>query len=247
MVVGDFRLALAPGWQRRVEDEFLREDILAATAGEPSRRLPSVAELVRRLRSRSARAQQRQREREARRRAAVAERALERVRIRRPWAIAAFAFLVIGLGVSLWQNWRLQDARANAEFRADATADLTDFLVTDVLGVPLGNSLAATDRSDPPLHDILDASAPQVDVRFLRDPSLRAKIHRALARAYSVTGDEVQADRQLQAARVQLAFDPRSSAQRPPSNVAAPFGTFGFLHRMLCPMATQSLPLHRAP
>ncbi|MCX6878948.1 MAG: protein kinase, partial [Verrucomicrobia bacterium] len=40
---------LAPGWERDVEDPLLREDIAACVDGDPTRRLPSAAELAERL------------------------------------------------------------------------------------------------------------------------------------------------------------------------------------------------------
>ena len=61
IVIGDFSRAVAPGWERDVEDELLREDIAACIDGIPERRLKSAAELAERLqnlqerRSRSAR------------------------------------------------------------------------------------------------------------------------------------------------------------------------------------------------
>ena len=61
MVVGDLRRTLAPGWEEAVDDELLREDIAAATHGDPARRLASVDLLAQRLRSREARAIERRR------------------------------------------------------------------------------------------------------------------------------------------------------------------------------------------
>lgn len=49
-VAGDFRQSLAPGWEQRIADPLLCEDIALAADGDPARRLPSVAALVARLR-----------------------------------------------------------------------------------------------------------------------------------------------------------------------------------------------------
>ncbi len=51
MVVGDFRHALAPGWERDISDPLLVEDIAACVDGNPDRRLPGAAELATRLRA----------------------------------------------------------------------------------------------------------------------------------------------------------------------------------------------------
>lgn len=54
LAVGDFRRPLVPGWEREVPDELLREDIIAATDGDPAHRLASVGVLADRLRRRTA-------------------------------------------------------------------------------------------------------------------------------------------------------------------------------------------------
>ncbi|MBX7245734.1 MAG: protein kinase [Candidatus Sumerlaeaceae bacterium] len=50
IVIRDFSRSLAPGWQRDVPDDILREDIAACVDGQPSSRLASAAELADRLR-----------------------------------------------------------------------------------------------------------------------------------------------------------------------------------------------------
>ncbi|MGA9421650.1 MAG: winged helix-turn-helix domain-containing protein, partial [Rhodanobacteraceae bacterium] len=65
ILVGDFRRPLAPGWERDLDDEQLREDIAAAAELDPDRRLGDIAELARRLRNLSQRAAQRAAERAA--------------------------------------------------------------------------------------------------------------------------------------------------------------------------------------
>jgi len=51
VVSGDFSRSLAPGWERDVTDELLREDIAACVDGDPARRLASASELAKHLRS----------------------------------------------------------------------------------------------------------------------------------------------------------------------------------------------------
>jgi TolB-like protein/DNA-binding winged helix-turn-helix (wHTH) protein/tetratricopeptide (TPR) repeat protein len=55
LVIGDLKHPLAPGWEQDVEDELLREDIAAAAAGKPQRRLTEAASLAQRLRTLDAR------------------------------------------------------------------------------------------------------------------------------------------------------------------------------------------------
>ena len=55
VAAGDFSHALAPGWERGVADDLLRDDIAACIDGEPEERLRSARELALRLRSRDER------------------------------------------------------------------------------------------------------------------------------------------------------------------------------------------------
>ncbi len=55
LAVGDFAKALAPGWERDVDDEVLRDDVAAFVDGRPERRVASAIEVARRLRSLDAR------------------------------------------------------------------------------------------------------------------------------------------------------------------------------------------------
>ena len=98
IVIGDFAKALAPGWDRDVDDELLREDIAATVDGAPERRL-SATQIADRLRHLPERAAARASERNSRERARVSEEALRR---RRNWAIAVLAaLLVLGIGLGL--------------------------------------------------------------------------------------------------------------------------------------------------
>lgn len=216
MIVGDFHRTLAPGWRQGVGDELLCEDIAAATDGDPARRLPSVEELVLRLRRREARALERRRLKDSDARALAAERALERSRARRPWLVAAIALLVAGLAVSLWQNRRVRAARSDAQQQA-ALADATNrFLNEDLLGAGIGGSSPAWYERNPSLREILDAAARRLeDGRLQAEPLLLANLHQTLGRAYKSTADFKSAALQFQAAaggleRTLGAANPRS-------------------------------------
>lgn len=63
VVGGDLSRSLAAGWERDVKDDFLREDVAACIDGDPTRRLPSAAELAKRLRSLADRRAAREKER----------------------------------------------------------------------------------------------------------------------------------------------------------------------------------------
>ncbi len=55
MVIGDLARGIAPGWERGVDDELLREDIGLCIDGDPARRLKSADQLAERLRGLTAR------------------------------------------------------------------------------------------------------------------------------------------------------------------------------------------------
>jgi non-specific serine/threonine protein kinase len=200
MLVGDLHRTLAPGWEDAIDDELLREDIAAATSGDPDRRLPSADALVQRLRSREARAIERRRLRESDARALAAERALERARARRPWLIAAIFLLMLGLGASLWQLQQVRAARTDAQRQAESADAANRFLDEDLLGAGLGGNSPAWYERNPSLREILDAAARKIDRRFGKEPLLRATLHQTLGRAYRSTGDYAKAALQLQAA-----------------------------------------------
>jgi DNA-binding winged helix-turn-helix (wHTH) protein/serine/threonine protein kinase len=99
LVVGDFRRPFAPGWEADVADPLIREDIAAAAAGDPARRLTSAGELAERVRTLgrrrvAAEAAQRQERAEHQRQAPTAAR-------RRGLLVAGLGLTAVGLGTLL--------------------------------------------------------------------------------------------------------------------------------------------------
>jgi len=103
MVAGDFQHSLSPGWESRVEDPLLREDIAETACGDPSGRLSSAAELAERLDTLQERHRERERTERQREEKQLAERKAVEARARRPWMIlaltAAAVMVVLGLGL----------------------------------------------------------------------------------------------------------------------------------------------------
>lgn len=99
ITIGDFTKALAPGWDRDIEDELVREDIAASVEGSPDRRV-SAAQLAERLRQLPERAAVQAAEIRSRERTRAAEVVMRR---RRNWAtavLAALLLLSVGLGLA---------------------------------------------------------------------------------------------------------------------------------------------------
>ena len=125
VVVGNFSKALAPGWQRDVDDELLREDIAAAVDGSPERRLGNALRLAERLRTLDARRRQRREEEQRRAAARQATEALERAHERRRRLVWVIGILSVATLVLLYLLHRLDEERGLA-LEAQAAAEQSD-------------------------------------------------------------------------------------------------------------------------
>jgi non-specific serine/threonine protein kinase len=181
LVVGDLRRVLAPGWERDVEDELLREDIAAATDGEPAHRMGDARELARRLRTLDARRVERTTQRESERQRTELARAAERSRVRRPWRYALVGALALGLAGTGTMAWRAQLAASDARRDAAVTAAVNAFLNDDLLG-----SADPRTTGDPELRvrDAVDRAASAAATRFAGQPEVEARVRLSLTGAY---------------------------------------------------------------
>lgn len=159
LLAGDLHKPLAPGWERDIEDPFLRDDIAAATDGEPGRRLPGAGALAQRLKELEARRSRHAGEQALLREAQANRDRRRQLEARQPWVVATILLLVAGLGMTALSWRRAEAARADAQASAARAEAVTRFLDEDVLGM-----------ADP-----YGAAPP--------DPALRAALKRALDRA----------------------------------------------------------------
>lgn len=204
-LAGDMRRPLAPGWERDVEDPLLREDIAEATDADPARRFASASELAERLRRLPERRAERHRREADERAAAELHRALERSRARRPWAIAAFTALALGLACSLvfWQRSERQQQMAErqrdiAEQQAARADAVVDFLSNDLIGA-VSPGGAAFERN-PGIRDMLEAASRGIDRKFAHDPATSGRIHAALGQSWRTLGEGERGAQELRAA-----------------------------------------------
>ena len=195
LLVGDLRKPMASSWVRDIPDELLREDIAAATDGDPSHRVSSCAVLAERIRRRDLRAADRDRERQAEEAARKATEALKRSRARRPWIVVAFSCLSLGLSLSVWFYWQAGLARSRAERESVRVEEINRFLNEDLLRA--GDPTAPGGIVDPRLRDILARTAARLQSNLTRAPSIRASIYLTLGRTYTGLGDYGNAEQQL--------------------------------------------------
>jgi eukaryotic-like serine/threonine-protein kinase len=189
LLVGDLQRPLAPGWEQALDDPLLCEDVAAATYGDPAQRLASVTVLVERLKSLAARREAGERERERERRLAETEALLARSRARRPWMIAAGVVLATGLAVALYQNDRIEHARAEALVQAALATEMNRFLNEDLLGGGRSRTSTIAYDRNPTLRELIDSARLRLDGRFTDAPVVEAGIRTTLARAYRTLGD----------------------------------------------------------
>ena len=99
MILGDFNRALASGWERDIDDELLRDDIMKCVDGNVPNRFLSAGELATRLR------QLKKRRKYLADKKQLAERRDRRQHRRRRLAVALLLFTVLGLAL-LSNHWR---------------------------------------------------------------------------------------------------------------------------------------------
>lgn len=205
-VIGDFKQPLAAGWEHRVEDPLLREDIALAVAGDPARRLVDASQLalrLRTLRERHGRLETEAAERSrleweqhaAVARARDAELALARLRARRNGMLTALAALVVGLAVSLGLYLEARRARLDADAAANAAQAVTSFLSKDLFEVVADKPLR-----DLTVQQLLQSASESLEQREQDLPGLSAQLHAALGNAFFAVERYDAAERHLRRA-----------------------------------------------
>lgn len=180
VIVGDFRAPLTPGWEARVADPLLREDIALAANGDVALRLSSAAELATRLETLEFRRKRRDELEDVRSRALVAEQRLTEARVRRPWVLAAVAASVIGCAISTVLYVRAARDRNEAQRQTAIATAANDFLENDLLS--RSDPFKTGNAEETVTQAILQASR-GIDAKFAKEPLIAARLHHAIARA----------------------------------------------------------------
>ena len=124
--------------------------------------------------------------------------------------LAAALLIAVVVGTAgILINW-LELRRANVQIRSEweASRQLNEFLVTDLLGQSSPFSGA---RPDVPVSSLLDRSAQAAEIRFANQPKIEGSIHQVLGYAYLSLGMLTKAETELAA---QLSHPPVAAARR---------------------------------
>ncbi len=183
-VTADFARALAPGWERDVEDALLREDIAACVDGDPARRLPSAAELATRLRSLDERRAELGRTREQARlaeelAAAEARAKAERERWQHTRRIAAMvgvlAFAALGASVAAIRQAHTARVAEQAAKEQAARASAAEALARERLGHAAKARDAAENLVSQAIFGLLDKLVPLGKISLGEDMAAAAE------------------------------------------------------------------------
>ncbi|MCP4548432.1 MAG: tetratricopeptide repeat protein [bacterium] len=170
MLVGDLSRALAPGFERDVKDELLREDILAVVDGSPERRLGDARELAKRLRNLKSRREDKAREKKAK---------ADQIRLRRSLAATIIAFLILATFAGNW--WR-QNQRIAREAK---TSEQVSLFLRQMF--KLSNPTEALGKKVTARH-ILDWGANRIESQLSEQPEIQARLMHTMGVAYCELG-----------------------------------------------------------
>ncbi len=177
LTVGDLGRALAPGWEREIGDDLLREDIAVAVDGVPERRLTSALALAERLEG-HARRKAEQAEAEQR---AVAQ---ARNRRRRRWALLAVSILAAVVAVLTVATVRISQEASRANQEARAARKVATFLGDLFRDAEPGEDLGRTYTAS----ELLDLGASKAEDELSDQPLIQAELLNIIGTAYRRLG-----------------------------------------------------------
>jgi eukaryotic-like serine/threonine-protein kinase len=187
LLCGDLRKSLSPGWERDIADGLLREDIAAATDGDPMRRIASAVELADRIRRLDERRERRADGDAAAQKALRDAAAVRLSRARRPWLIATIVALSAGCGAALLLSKRVFDAQQALSRQFEVAQALNNFLTGNFIAIA---NPTETGRKDVTVAEAAKNAAANIDAVFKSaDPQIRGALHGAMQNAFAGMSD----------------------------------------------------------
>ncbi len=180
LLSGHIHRALAPGWERDIDSEILREDLAAMVDGKPERRLADAGEAARRFRSLHQRQESREAELRKREDEEKLRKTLRRTRRRRKLvSIVAAALAVVALAMA-FQAHRISVEARRAEREARTAEEVRGFLESlfEISDPESGKGKTVTAR------EVLDAGAAKIQTRLEGEPVMQARMMDVMGRAY---------------------------------------------------------------
>jgi len=180
LLSGHMGRALAPGWERSISSELLREDLRAMVEGNPERRLADAGEIARRFRSLRERERAREEELQREREAEEIRRALRRNRRRRKLVSIVAAALAVVAVVLGFQAHRISVEARRARREARTAEEVRNFLegLFEISDPESGKGRTVTAR------EVLDAGAAKIQSRLRGEPVTQARMMDVMGRAY---------------------------------------------------------------
>ena len=182
VVVGDFGRVLAPGWERDVEDDLLRDDISSLVDRDPEKRPRDARGVANRIERLDVRRAQRMAESE---RADREARERRRLRVLIPAAAIAGLF-ALTMGA---QNFRVAQQRNLAEAEA-ARANAVSGFVRNLFDA--ADPFYQGNRT-PSLQGILERGAERIQDELGNEPGVRSDLLTIMGQAFTALGDQTQA------------------------------------------------------
>jgi hypothetical protein len=184
MAAGDLSHVMAPGWERDVSDDLLREDIAAMVDGNPQRRPANALVVADRLRTLEQRRAQREAERRATAEAEANKLALALSRRRRRQLATAAALSLAFAGVTGLLALRVQREAGRANREAASAQRVADFLV----GLFEVSDPSASRGNTVTAREILDRGAADLERELAEDPAIRSRLVGTLGVVYEKLG-----------------------------------------------------------
>lgn len=186
LIAGNLRESMAPGWEGRIADSLLRQDIAEAANGRPERRLATAGALAERLRGLERRRQEQFELRRQRLRSRTALLGLRRARQRRPWVMAVGLSLALGLAASMLFFQRSMRERDEALRQLARSEAVNSFLDHDLLAAADPNVGGAAGVT---VLQAVHRAAEKIDTRFGTSPQVAVELHRTVGNAYRTLGN----------------------------------------------------------